>query len=200
MPADTVGQHVVVFLDRDGVINRKAAEGSYVRHWPEFEFLPGAVGALARLHRAGARLFVVTNQRGVARGEVDPGELDRIHSRLAAELAQSGVALEGIYVCPHETGTCECRKPGVGLFLQAQREHPWITFEEAHLIADSLSDMQAGHRLGMRLWLVGDDERSRSVAREASRRGIRLMGRAPTLAALLDDGALLPAAVNGDAS
>jgi D-glycero-D-manno-heptose 1,7-bisphosphate phosphatase len=199
MPADTSPRRPVIFLDRDGVINRKAPEGSYIADWSEFQFLPGAIEALARLQQAGACLLVVTNQRGVARGRIDAGDLEQIHSHLTAELARSGVALEGIYVCPHEAGTCDCRKPDVGLFLEAQREHPWISFEEAHLVADSLSDLEAGQRLGIRLWLVGDNERADYVARQAARRDIRLLGRAPTLLALVADGALLAAAVESGA-
>lgn len=175
-----------VFLDRDGVINRKPAEGTYVQHWSELDVLPGVVEALQALSAAGRPLFVMTNQRGVARGLIGAHELADMHARLTADFASAGVELHGIYVCPHEADSCECRKPGVGLFLDARRDHPWISFEKSDLIGDSLSDLQAGARLGMRLWLVGDDERSRAVARDAQDAGIHITGSAPSLQALVE--------------
>jgi D-glycero-D-manno-heptose 1,7-bisphosphate phosphatase len=75
-----------VFLDRDGVINRKPPEGDYVERWEQFEFLPGAIEALALLAAAGIRAVVVTNQRGVALGRMTLGDLDDIHRRMQAEL------------------------------------------------------------------------------------------------------------------
>jgi D-glycero-D-manno-heptose 1,7-bisphosphate phosphatase len=192
MAAET-GVHRAVFLDRDGVINRKADEGSYVRRWSDFEFLPGALVALRRLRAAGASLFIVTNQRGVARGIVNALDLAEIHARMSQELQAAGAAVEGIYVCPHEADACSCRKPEVGLFLTAARDHPWISFPSADLIGDSLGDLEAGRRLGMRLWLVGDGERRAAIMRQSEEQGIELAGSALSLLALVESGKLLAA-------
>ena len=59
-----------IFLDRDGVINRKRPEGDHVKRWEEFEFLPGAREALGLLRKAAGRLVIITKQRGVARGRM----------------------------------------------------------------------------------------------------------------------------------
>lgn len=181
-------QPVAVFLDRDGVINRLAPNGGYVRDWSEFELLPGALAALAELHNSGADLFIATNQRGVARGLLDTRDLADIHRRLAEAMAAAGAPLAGLYVCPHEIGECDCRKPEVGLFRQAQAAHPWISFGNAHMVGDSMNDLLAGHRLGMTLWLVGDNHAA--VADEALAEGITISGSAPSLEALVDDGVL----------
>ena len=179
-----------VFLDRDGVLNRRAAGKGYVRSWAEFEFLPGAVEALAHLCRQGALPIVVTNQRGVARGLLTADDLADIHRRMAQTLTRNGVRLGGVYVCPHEADTCACRKPAVGLFLQAQRDHPQVLLADADMVGDSLSDLQAGHRLGMRVWLVGEPQERAQVAAEATRRGISLSGSAGCLADLVRAGEL----------
>ena len=193
MAADAVAR-VAVFLDRDGVINRRAPAGDYVRDVAEFELTPGAIRALAALAQAGASLFIVTNQRGVARGLVAQADLDEIHAQLVAELARAKVALGGIYVCPHEIGTCSCRKPDVGLFEQAQAAHPWITFGDSHLVGDSLSDIEAGHRLGMHLWVVGED--AQALARQGAKRGIRVEAAAASINELVEEGSLLAAVAN----
>ncbi len=198
MVAESGPARVAVFLDRDGVINRRAPAGAYIRDWSEFELTQGAVEALSALHEAGAVLFIVTNQRGVARGLVDEADLDEIHTRLVDTLAAAGVPLGGIYTCPHEIGVCDCRKPGVGLFKQAQSAHPWIRFERSHLIGDSMSDVEAGQRLGMRLWVVGDS--AEVVAAEAYGRGIRLEAIAPSIRELVDEGSLIRAIAADGAS
>ena len=186
-----------VFLDRDGVINRKPADGEYVRSWGEFELMPGALEALRSLSDYGAMLFIVTNQRGVARGIVRTDALDDVHKQLSALLESAGVSLGGIYVCPHDVDSCDCRKPQVGLFRQARADHPWIQLAESHMIGDSLSDMQAGHRLGMTLWLIGDDARRRDVAREADAAGIHVHGAASSLEQLVSDRDTMRALTNG---
>lgn len=141
-----------VFLDRDGVINRLRSD--YVLSWSTFEFLPGAQDAIRMLNAAGMRVIVVTNQRSVARGLLSAAELTRIHDNMRAELAAAGACIDAIYYCPHDKGVCDCRKPGVGMFLQAQREQPLIDFQHSVVVGDSLTDMLAGRQLGCRLILV----------------------------------------------
>jgi D-glycero-D-manno-heptose 1,7-bisphosphate phosphatase len=148
-----------VFLDRDGTLNVSPPTHEYVTDPAAVELLPGAGQAVARLNRAGAWVGVVTNQRGVARGLLTPERLDAIHTRLRAELAGHGALLDGIWVCPHEEGECECRKPHPGLLLQAQRDVPGLRLAEAALIGDTESDIAAGRAAGVltvRIGLPGD--------------------------------------------
>ena len=179
---------VAVFLDRDGVINRRAPEGEYITTVADFELLPGVADALRALSDAGAAFFVATNQRGVARGLLSDAALAQIHEHMTADLAQAGVRLDGVYVCPHEEGECDCRKPDVGLMRQAKADHPWIDFERSHMVGDSLRDLEAGHRLGMRLWAVGPDHAS--LVREAAAKDIDVAGDAASLAELVASGSL----------
>jgi D-glycero-D-manno-heptose 1,7-bisphosphate phosphatase len=143
-----------VFLDRDGVINRHRP-GDYVKTWEEFEFLPGACEALRLLTARRVRVVIVTNQRGIARGLFSEEALRAVHQRMLDVVTQSGAAVAGIYFCPHDEGQCECRKPRVGLFLEAQRDFPDIDFSTSLVIGDSESDMQAGAKLGCATVLVG---------------------------------------------
>ncbi|HET6478732.1 MAG TPA: HAD-IIIA family hydrolase, partial [Actinoplanes sp.] len=71
-----------VLLDRDGTVNVKAAEGEYVARPEQLTLLPGAGPAVRRLRDAGIPVFVVTNQRGVARGLMTADDLDAVHARL----------------------------------------------------------------------------------------------------------------------
>jgi len=132
-----------LFLDRDGVINVKPPEGEYVRRWDEFRLIPAAVDWIRLFNAAGFLAVVVTNQRGVALGLMTLADVADIHARMIAELASRGAVIDDVFVCPHEEGACECRKPRPGLVRAAQAK--W--------------DIDLGRSL-----LIGDSDRDRGLA------------------------------------
>ncbi len=157
-----------VFLDRDGVINRKMPEGEYVTRWELFDLLPGVAEAIGALNRKGLRVLVVTNQRGVALGLYSAADVKRIHERLQAALAESGAHIDGFYFCPHDKRQCDCRKPGPGLFEQARTDFPEITPESSAIVGDSLSDMEFGLNLGLKtIFIEGNSEHQKPGALKA---------------------------------
>jgi len=146
-----------VFLDRDGVINRKPPEGQYIAAWREVEMLPGAEAAIAAINRSGRRVAVVSNQRGVALGLYTCADVEDLHTKLQEHLALHGARIDAFYYCPHDIGRCECRKPGTRMFLEAFRDLPGASPVNSLLIGDSLSDIQAARALGMRsIFIQGD--------------------------------------------
>lgn len=146
-----------VFLDRDGVINRKAPEGKYVAHWNELEILPGVEAAIAELNRSGRRVIVVSNQRGIALGYYSGDDVEALHLQLQEHLALHGARVDAFYYCPHDEGECDCRKPGTGMFLQAFRDFPGASAANSIAIGDSLSDIEAARALEMpSIFIVGD--------------------------------------------
>lgn len=146
-----------VFLDRDGVVNRKPAEGRYVSEWSEFELLPGVEEAIAKLNQHGCRVLVVTNQRGIALGLCTVDGVNAIHKKLQQQLTLKGARADGFYFCPHDNGECDCRKPEIGLLLQARRDFPDIFAENSVVIGDSLSDIQMAQTFGCRsVFIEGD--------------------------------------------
>jgi len=147
----------VVFLDRDGVINRKMPEGQYVKAWSQFHLLPGAAEAIVKLKRAGLLVIVITNQRGIALGLYRAEDVDRIHARLQQELRAQNAQIDAFYICPHDRDTCNCRKPLTGLFEQAKAAFPEIQLETSLLVGDSLSDIEFGRSLGLTTILIEGD-------------------------------------------
>lgn len=139
-----------VFLDRDGVINRKAPEGQYITAWEQIEFLPGVSEALRDLKLAGYLLIVVTNQSAVSRNELSVDVLESIHQRMIRHLAQEGVAIDAIYYCPHDrNANCECRKPMPKMLLQAAEVYG-IDLMQSWMIGDKATDIEAGRAAGCR--------------------------------------------------
>jgi len=97
-----------VFLDRDGVTNRKLPEGQFVRYWRDFEFLRGAECAIATLNRSGRHIIVVTNQRGVALGLHTRADVDTLHLKMQDHLAEYDAHIDAFYYCPHDQNQCDC--------------------------------------------------------------------------------------------
>jgi D-glycero-D-manno-heptose 1,7-bisphosphate phosphatase len=158
-----------IFLDRDGVLNEKMPEGSYVTAWADFRVLPGVPEAVARLNRAGLRVIVVSNQRGIALGLYSEADVAAIHANLQSALKANGAHVDAFYFCPHDKGQCDCRKPLPGMFEQAQRAFPDITASTSAMVGDSLSDIEFGKRLGMRtVFIEGGAERRKAGAEEAA--------------------------------
>lgn len=157
-----------VLLDRDGVINRKAAEGEYIGDWSKFEILPGVEDAIAALNQSGRHVFVLTNQRGVALGLYTCEDVKALHARLQEHLAKYGARIDAFYYCPHDKGQCTCRKPGPGLFQQAFRDHPNASPANSVVIGDSLSDIQGARNLRIpAIFITGDPATRKPGAEKA---------------------------------
>lgn len=158
-----------VFLDRDGVLNEKMPEGRYVTSWAEFQLLPGVPEAIARLNRAGLRVIVVSNQRGIALGLYSVADVEAIHAALESLLESQGARVDAFYFCPHDKGQCSCRKPLPGLFDQAVAQFPAITPASSVIIGDSLSDIEFGRRVGMTAIFIEGNAQRRKPGAESSR-------------------------------
>ena len=184
-PAIDLSNIEYVFLDRDGVLNQKPSRGKYITRMEELALLPGVEDAIAALNRSGRKVVVLTNQRGIALGLYTQAELDRIHAHLQAQLAVRGGHLDAIYVCPHDAGQCDCRKPLTGLFEQAFRDFPEATPQRSIMVGDSLRDIEAGLRVGMATAMIlsddgeptAEDDRAAALAQVSVRSLLELVDR-----------------------
>jgi D,D-heptose 1,7-bisphosphate phosphatase len=147
-----------VFLDRDGTINE---EKGYLDRLEKLSLIPGTAEAIRLLNSRGMKVVVVTNQSGVARGLFDEAFLGTLHARLTAMLKQEGASLDRIYYCPHHPTEgrgpyrlrCDCRKPAPGLLLRACEELG-LDSTRSYMVGDTLYDIEAGARAGIRGILV----------------------------------------------
>jgi D-glycero-D-manno-heptose 1,7-bisphosphate phosphatase len=107
----------LIILDRDGVINEDS--DAYIKTLDEWIPIPGSIGAIARLSKAGWTVAVATNQSGVGRGYYSEATLHSMHERLCALVAEQGGKVDLIRYCPHTPDAgCDCRKPAPGLYHQ----------------------------------------------------------------------------------
>jgi len=138
-----------LFLDRDGVINRKINDG-YVTNIEEFEFLPNVLEALAILSQRFQYLFIVTNQQGIGKGIFSMDKLLDIHRCMLEKIEKNGGRIDKIYVAPNlESENSMNRKPQLGMAWQAKKDFPNIDFKRSIMIGDSAIDMQFGKNAGM---------------------------------------------------
>ena len=140
-----------VLLDRDGTL---IVEKDYLSDPRQVELIPGAGAALQKMQQANWGICLVTNQSGIARGYFDAQRLAEVHDRLAQLLADFGVRLDGIYVCPHGPDDgCDCRKPLPGLVEQARAVHGFDP-RESWVIGDKEADVNLARAVGARSILV----------------------------------------------
>jgi D-glycero-alpha-D-manno-heptose 1-phosphate guanylyltransferase len=145
------GRRRFVLLDRDGTLN---IERGYLSDSEKFELLPGVPEGLRQLRSLGLGLVVVSNQSAIGRGHFDLTRLKGIQNRMCELLARAGIVLDAIFYCPHTPeDNCACRKPEVGLGLQAAAQ---LGFQpkECFMIGDKKSDIAFGRRLGTTTLLV----------------------------------------------
>jgi D-glycero-D-manno-heptose 1,7-bisphosphate phosphatase len=144
----------VVFLDRDGVINRFPGRKKYVTHLKKFKLLSGAREAVALLTRHGYRLYVISNQAGVAKGLYPKSELDRMTRYMLKELRKAGGRIHSVRYCLHRSDAgCSCRKPRTGNLRRATRGLR-VDKKNSYFIGDSVMDILAGRSFGCKTVMV----------------------------------------------
>jgi histidinol-phosphate phosphatase family protein len=143
-----------VFLDRDGVINRRSP---WIFVDPRrLSLVDGAPEAAARLAEAGYRVVVVTNQPWVGYGVLAEHRLEAFHDELRERIRGAGGRVDAVYACTHRHREgCECRKPATGM-LDRGREAFDLDPEACWMVGDKPSDVEAGRRFGARTaWVTG---------------------------------------------
>ena len=149
----TIDESWTLFLDRDGVINDEK-ENDYIRHAGEFHFLEGVLPAIAKLSRFFGKLVVVTNQKGIGKGLMTETDLSIIHQKMTSEIAKAGGRIDQVYFCPDKDPDAHCRKPNIGMALQAKKDFADIDFYKSVMVGNTLSDMEFGRSCGMRTIFV----------------------------------------------
>jgi len=144
-----------VFLDRDGVINKDLL-GDYVKNWDEFSFLPGSLEAIKKLTDENYKIFIVSNQAGVAKGKYTTNDLDYMTKKMLQKIEDNGGKIKDVIYCQHkDEDKCNCRKPRTGMFEYLVKKynlnfnHDWTYF-----IGDGIMDVEAGKRFGLKTILL----------------------------------------------
>ena len=138
-----------VFLDRDGTL---MLDVDYCGDPKDVHIFAGASEALGKLRERGYKIFIVTNQSGIARGYFSEEQYRAIEHEVGRQLGED--LIDATYFCPHRPDqACDCRKPAPGLVLRAASEHH-LDLRRSFFIGDKDSDMQCGRSAGVKSILV----------------------------------------------
>jgi D-glycero-D-manno-heptose 1,7-bisphosphate phosphatase len=143
---------IAVFLDRDGTVN---VEENYISSPDQLQLIPRAGTAIRELNKLGTRVFIITNQSGVARGYFSEAAVHDIHEALRALLKKEDAFVDDFFYCPHLPGAeverynivCDCRKPKPGMLLQAQHQYT-VDLRRSFVVGDRCIDIAAGKAVG----------------------------------------------------
>ncbi len=139
-------------LDRDGTINEDRDD--FVKSALEWQPLPGALEAIARINHAGWHVVIASNQSGLGRGLFDVVALNAIHAKMHRMLAAVGGRVDAVFYCPHAPEeACTCRKPAPGLFTQIAERYG-VALTGMPSVGDSARDLVAAQAVGCSLHAV----------------------------------------------
>ena len=145
-------KHAAIFLDRDGTINE---EVDFLVSHEHLRLISESAEAVREARKLGFKVFIITNQSGIARGMLTEKQLSDIHRTLLSKLQAQGASIDAIYYCPHHpdfgSGSfrrdCECRKPKPGMAVQAAHDFD-IDLQKSFFIGDKMIDVQTGNNAG----------------------------------------------------
>jgi D-glycero-D-manno-heptose 1,7-bisphosphate phosphatase len=156
-----------VFLDRDGVINpllyhKDVGLVDSPFTLPQFRVFPQVPRAIRLLNDLGLVVVIVSNQPGIAKKHFSAAMLHKFDRKLHTSLQPAGAHVDAVYYCLHHPDAvvkrlrkrCTCRKPGVGLLLQAANDFG-VSLSESYMVGDGLTDIEAGSRAGCRTIFIG---------------------------------------------
>jgi D-glycero-D-manno-heptose 1,7-bisphosphate phosphatase len=150
----------IAFIDRDGVINKKAPEHQYITKINDFIFNQGIFELLLLLKKRNFEIIIITNQRGLARKILSLAELTKIHEYLIEKLKEKDIKILDLFYCPHEINSCDCRKPRPGMIKLALAKYN-IDLARSIIISDSKEESQMAEELGIKnFFLVPADNLS----------------------------------------
>ena len=142
----------LVITGRDGILN--VFRRDHVKAPEEWEPIPGALEAVARLNHAGWHVVVATNQSGIGRGMIDMTTVNAVHQHMMRLLAERGGRIDAVFFCPHAaTEQCECRKPAPGLMREIGARYG-ADLAEVPMVCDTLRDLHAAAAAGCQPHLV----------------------------------------------
>ena len=153
-----LGVKKIILIDRDGVINKKASRGEYISKWEDFIWIKETRVAMKLMANEGFKFIIISNQAGIARGNISFTELETIHNNMKNELQNDDIEILDIYICPHHWNEeCLCRKPKPGMLLQASKDY-LFRLDKTLYIGDDPRDVEAALNAGTDYILISEEK------------------------------------------
>jgi D-glycero-D-manno-heptose 1,7-bisphosphate phosphatase len=133
-----------VFLDRDGTL---IEDCGYLSDPSQVLIYDNTIDAL-KLLKEKFELFIVTNQSGIALGEITMDDAIRVNSYIEKKLADAGIIIKEVYICPHQKeDRCNCQKPKPFFAEKAAAQYS-LDLSKSYAIGDHLHDVEFAQCFG----------------------------------------------------
>ena len=145
-----------IFLDRDGTLNE---DPGYIGDPNLVNLFEDTGKALSLLkNELKFKLFVISNQSGIARGLITKKNVDTVNSKINELLLKDNVQIDAFYYCPFHPDfsseeECVCRKPSPYLVFKAAKDFQ-IDLEKSYFVGDAVSDIECGINANLKTVLV----------------------------------------------
>ena len=142
-----------VFFDRDNTIN---VDKGYTYKTNELKLCKGISRVIRQFNENNFKVFIVSNQSGVARGFYTKDHVIKFHKELKKELSNKRAFIDDFRFCPHHPtegfgnlkSICSCRKPETGMIDDLVNS--WnLNLSKCVFIGDSLADKLCAERAGV---------------------------------------------------
>jgi histidinol-phosphate phosphatase family protein len=144
----------VILLDRDGVMNKKNYNHRYVRNLNELKINYKIIKKYFKILKD-KKIICITNQAGIATGDVKNHNLNKINKKITQEYKKKGLNVIKFYISKHHFNSKhDDRKPRHGLFLKAASKNKFV-LDKTLYIGDDLRDIEAAYNAKTKCIYVG---------------------------------------------
>lgn len=153
----------IAILDRDGVINKNKVNNGYIGYEKDFYWEKGAKKTIKYLKKLNFKIFVITNQSGIARNFFKYSDVLKLHKSINLKLKKINTKIDGFYFCPHHVDgvikkysiKCKCRKPETNLFNKIKKNFN-IDYDKSFMVGDQKTDMLFAKKIKIKGFLFKD--------------------------------------------
>ena len=150
----------IALLDRDGVINKNKINGGYIGYEKDFYWQKGAKKTIKYLKNLDYKIYVITNQSGIARNFFKYNDVVKLHKSINLELKRENTRIDAFYFCPHHINgvikkysiKCKCRKPETNLFKKIKKKFN-IDYDKSFMVGDQKTDMLFAKKIKIKAFL-----------------------------------------------
>ena len=121
-----------------------------------FTFIQDTIKALKKLSYYDFKFIIISNQAGIATGEIEIRNLEEIHKNMTDFLKTKGIKILDIFVSKdHWKSQSFRRKPNPGMFFEVSQKY-LLRLDETFYIGDDPRDCKAARNASCGSIIIGD--------------------------------------------
>ena len=142
----------IILIDRDGTLNKKIKNKRYITHEKEVALNSKFIKVLKKYNKI--QYICITNQAGVATGDLNKNKLLKINQKLKKLLKNKIYIKKFFSNTDHYKSNSFYRKPNPGMFLDAAKKYKFL-LDQTIYIGDDLRDIIASYNASTDCYFLG---------------------------------------------